>query len=155
MVLDYNRIFKDIKEFLIYNGVKDEELFRNEFKKRRIYRRQNRELWPGNVGFNYIFIKGKNLKGTVRLMIEQGVSDKVSEISESLETILNHGDLKNLSKISIPKLDMLFNKHTTELGIDYHSDDRTLNISFDKSAGLFEMAYHINGRVNSLNLSML
>ena len=50
---------------------------------------------------------------------------------------------------------MLFNKHTTELGIDYHSDDRTFNILFDKSAGLFEMAYHINGRVNSLNLSML
>lgn len=125
MVLDYNRIFKDIKEFLIYTGVNNESLLKEEFKKKGIYQGENSDQWPGNVGFNYIFILGRNLKGTVRLMIEQGNNSKIPEISESLETILNLGDLEKLSKISVPKLNIAFNKDNGKLEIEYHANGRT------------------------------
>lgn len=133
MGLDYNKIFKDIKDFLIYSGLKDEDLFRKEFKKRRMYRFENKSQWPGNIDFNYIFLFGRNLKGTVRLMIEQGNKDNIPEISESLETILNFGDLEKLSKISAPKL----------------------NIAFNKDNGRLEIDYRVNGRTNGLYLSSL
>ena len=128
MILDYNKIFENIKEFLIYNGVKDEELFRNEFKKRRIYRRENSSVWPGDIKFNYIFVLGRNLRGTVRLMIEQSNKNRISEISESLETILNFGDFSELSEISVPKLKIL--SHNGRLEIDYHRNGRTNSLYF-------------------------
>jgi len=133
MVLDYNDIFKDIKNLLIYTGVKDELLFKEEFKKRKIYLGENISQWPGNINFNYIFVRGKNLRGTVRLMVEQTNKSNITKISESLETILNFGDLKELSKISIPKLNIAFSKDNIRLEIDYR----------------------LNGRTNSLYLSAL
>ena len=133
MVLDYNNIFKDIKNLLIYTGVKDELLFKEEFKKREIYAGESISQWPGNINFNYLFVRGKNLRGTVRLMVEQTNKGSINRISESLETILNFGDLNELSRISIPKLNIAFSKDNARLEIDYR----------------------VNGRTNSLYLSAL